>query len=48
MESIYTLIGAGVGCAITFLSTFISVQYSKSNELKKIALSLLMEKRKHD
>jgi hypothetical protein len=45
MESIYTLIGAGVGCAITFLSTFISVQYSKSNEIKKFALSLLIEKK---
>lgn len=45
MESIYTLIGAGVGCAITFLSTFISAQYSKSNEIKKFALSLLIEKK---
>lgn len=45
MEGIYAIIGAGVGCAITFLSTFISVQYSKSNDLKKFALSLLLEKR---
>lgn len=47
MEGIYAFIGADVDCAITFLSTFISVQYSKSNEIKKIALSLLMENRKH-
>lgn len=47
MESIYTLIGAGVDCAITFLSKYISVQYSKSNELKKFALSFLIEKKKH-
>lgn len=44
-EGIYAFIGAGVGSVITLLSTYISVRHSRSIEIKKIALSLLLEKR---
>jgi hypothetical protein len=44
-EGVYAIIGAGVGSVITLLSSFISVRHTRSIEIKKIALSLLIEKK---
>lgn len=44
-EGIYVLLGAIIGCVSSLLGTYLTLRHSTKIELKKLSLSLLMEKK---